>query len=57
MENIGYLGLFFLGLSLGIVWAELKHKPKKFKCKACGKVCKSRSGLGSHMRIHNKIDY
>lgn len=57
MENIGYLGLFFLGLALGIAWAEIRHKSKKHKCKYCSMVCKSSAGLKSHMRIHNKIDF
>ena len=56
MENIGYLVLFFLGLGLGIFWAEVKHKPIKYMCKECGKLCRNKGGLGSHRRIHRHED-
>ena len=29
-------------------------KKSDFRCKVCGKVCKNKLGLASHLRIHNK---
>lgn len=29
---------------------------KKFKCEVCGKICKSRIGLVSHSKSHNKLN-
>jgi len=33
---------------------EITEKPNPLQCEVCGKVCRSKLGLGSHMRSHKK---
>ena len=35
---------------------ETDQNENVFKCHVCGKVCKNKVGLSSHMRIHSKME-